>query len=119
MNNAIKLGAIVINLFVLPFFVFAAPNIADVNGTISHGNSVIISGTEFGAKTTALPNLWDTVDNQSSYNSFSNGRFWTIIIMLAFLIPMIIPGLWPTRIQPIAMFQRNKDLHIQPLAIKE
>lgn len=74
MNNAIKLGAIVINLFVLPFFVFAAPNIADVNGTISHGNSVIISGTEFGAKTTALPNLWDTVDNQSSYNSFSNGE---------------------------------------------
>jgi hypothetical protein len=48
----------------------AAPSISAVNGTISHGNSVMISGIEFGTKTTALPNLWDTVENQ--YSGLSN-----------------------------------------------
>jgi hypothetical protein len=63
-----------LNIFVvvmLPFSVLAAPAITSVSGTISHGQSITISGSGFGTKSTAAPNLWDTVSNQ--YTGLSNG----------------------------------------------
>jgi hypothetical protein len=37
----------------------AAPSISGVSGTISHGQSITISGSGFGSKSTAAPAVWD------------------------------------------------------------
>lgn len=47
--------------------------ISSLSGTASHGNSVTISGAGFGSKSTAAPQLWDTVENQSTYSGLSDG----------------------------------------------
>ena len=62
-------------VFIAGFFIaaensLAAPSISGVSGTVSDGQSVIISGSSFGTKATAAPNLWDTVSNKYS---LSNG----------------------------------------------
>ena len=58
----------------LATYAWAAPNISSVNGTISHNQSVIISGTGFGTKAVPAPVLWDTVDNIASYYGLSDGE---------------------------------------------
>jgi chitodextrinase len=44
------------------------PSISAVSGTISHGNSITISGTSFGSKSHAGPMLYDDFDNASTTN---------------------------------------------------
>jgi len=48
----------------------AVPNPTGVNGTLTHGESVTISGSGFGTKATAAPNLFDKCE---SYTGLSNG----------------------------------------------
>lgn len=53
---------------------WAAPTISSVGGTFSHNQSVTISGSGFGNKSSAAPFLWDAVDNIAAYNQISNGQ---------------------------------------------
>lgn len=62
---------IILCLLLIPSLLFAG--IDTVSGTISNGETVTITGTNFGSKSTAAPNLFDAVDNISSYSSLSNG----------------------------------------------
>lgn len=40
----------------------AAPSVSSTSGTFSHGNSVTISGSSFGSKSTAAPVKYDDFD---------------------------------------------------------
>lgn len=53
--------------------VYAQPSISNVNGTVADGNSITISGADFGTKSIAAPRLWDAVDNQPGYAGLSEG----------------------------------------------
>lgn len=71
-----KLMSYILFIFVLLFPVFtayAAPTPTGVSGTVQHGQQITISGTLFGTKTTAAPELWDTVDNISAYSAVADG----------------------------------------------
>jgi hypothetical protein len=60
--------------FLVPFNVLAAPVISPLSNTsINHGQTITINGSGFGSKSTASPQLWDTVDNQAAYSGLSNG----------------------------------------------
>jgi len=52
---------------------WAAPTISSLTGTIGHNQLVTISGSGFGNKAQAAPQLWDTVDSQSAYSGLSDG----------------------------------------------
>jgi hypothetical protein len=56
----------------IPVISIAAPSISNVSGTIANGNSIILSGSGFGTKSTAAPTLWDTVGNK--YTGLTNGQ---------------------------------------------
>jgi hypothetical protein len=51
-----------------------AVSISGASGTWTHGNTVTISGSGFGTKTTAAPNLFDRVDNISAYAAVTDGQ---------------------------------------------
>jgi len=53
---------------------WAAPAISSVSGIMGHSQSVTITGSGFGTKSSAAPFLWDTVDNISVYSGVSNGQ---------------------------------------------
>jgi hypothetical protein len=53
-------------------FVSSAPNITSVSGNLNNGNTITISGTNFGAKTTAAP-LISSYDNPISANNWASG----------------------------------------------
>ena len=53
---------------------FGDPEKPTVNGTFVDGETIIISVSYPGEKSTAAPNLWDTADNQSSYDGMSDGE---------------------------------------------
>ena len=55
-----------------------APSVTSITGTISHGGSVTLNGSNFGTKPTAAPELWDTIDNIASYSGLSNGDTITV-----------------------------------------
>ena len=48
------------------------PTITNVAGTVAHGNSVVLNGSQFGAKATPAPEEWDTIDNIASYSALAN-----------------------------------------------
>lgn len=54
-----KLVAVIMILFFIPSFSWAAPSVSDVSGTVSHGSQITISGSGFGEKKPAKPLLWD------------------------------------------------------------
>lgn len=60
-------------LILVPVIASAAPSVTGTSGAVTHGQNITISGSGFGTKSTAAPNLWDTVDNQSAYSGLSNG----------------------------------------------
>ena len=43
----------------------AAPSISSTSGTLDFGETVVISGSDFGSKATAAPQLWDNFDASS------------------------------------------------------
>lgn len=73
-RNSIRISIIIMILSIIFTNVtIAAPLVNSISGTIDHGQSVIAYGSGFGSKAQASPVLWDTVDNQSTYASVSNG----------------------------------------------
>jgi len=44
----------------------AVPSVSGVSGTISHGNSITISGSDFGIKNPAKPLMWDDGENATA-----------------------------------------------------
>jgi hypothetical protein len=42
-----------------PSAALGAPSVSDISGALTHGNTVTISGSGFGAKITAAPVVWD------------------------------------------------------------
>lgn len=63
----ISLGLIGLLCFVLiSGLSWAAPVITNVSGSAQHGETLIISGSGFGTKTTAKPLVWDSGETQSS-----------------------------------------------------
>ncbi len=68
------------NQFTLAFLAFfismqciAQPTINNVNGAIQHGQSIQISGSDFGAKAVATPLIWDDFENGTLGGSVGNG----------------------------------------------
>lgn len=51
----------------------ANPTISNVAGTFTHDSSITITGTNYGTKSTAAPDLWDTVDNIGAYSALNDG----------------------------------------------
>jgi len=56
---------------------WAAPSITNVSGTVSHGQSINISGSGFGTKTPAAPILWETFDDGMNGANISTGGKWS------------------------------------------
>jgi hypothetical protein len=52
---------------------YAAPVITGISGTLSNGNSITVTGSGFGAKSTATP-LISSYDNATAANNFHSGR---------------------------------------------
>ncbi|MEZ5543294.1 MAG: hypothetical protein R3F42_14830 [Pseudomonadota bacterium] len=52
---------------------YAAPAINGVTGVLDNNNSIAISGSGFGTKSTVAPVLWDKVDNIAAYSKLANG----------------------------------------------
>lgn len=50
-------------LLLFPTCLYSAPSITGVNGTASHGQSITISGSGFGAKDSASPVAWDDLED--------------------------------------------------------
>lgn len=71
MGNKLMLYLVVAIALFTAVHAIAAPTVNNISGTISHGQTVSISGAAFGTKSTAVPQLWDTVDNK--YTGLSHG----------------------------------------------
>ena len=56
---------------------FAAPSISSVSGTVSNGNSITISGSDFETKSPASP-IVASFNDSTAANNFSNGGTWPI-----------------------------------------
>lgn len=54
----------------MPFSAQAAPSTPNIIGSVTHGQSVTLSGTGFGSKSTSAPLMWDPVDGM--YTSTAN-----------------------------------------------
>lgn len=57
----------------LPELVWGAPVIESISGTLGNGQSITVYGSGFGSKDQARPQLWDTVDNQVTYQALTDG----------------------------------------------
>ena len=60
----------------LPNFVFGAPSISGVSGTIVDGQSVTISGSGFGIKMDAAPILWENFDSGTNGQAIGGWNGW-------------------------------------------
>ena len=61
----------------LPELVWGAPVIESISGTLGNGQSITVYGSGFGSKDQARPQLWDTVDNQVTYQALTDGILCT------------------------------------------
>ncbi len=60
-----RIGLLII--FVLsPFVCFAAPSVSSVSSSLIHGNTVTISGSDFGTKSPAAPLMWDDCEGETN-----------------------------------------------------
>jgi hypothetical protein len=57
---------------------YADPAPSGSSGIVSHGQTVTITGSGFGTKATAAPQLWDAVENISSYSALTDGQTITV-----------------------------------------
>jgi hypothetical protein len=67
------INIIVLFTTMLPLTVFASPTISVITGSVSHGEVVVVNGSEFGEKSPAEPCLWDPVVGQSAYIGLVDG----------------------------------------------
>lgn len=54
-----KIISVLLLAFTISSSLWGAPTISGVSGTVSHGQSITISGSGFGTKSTAAPTIWD------------------------------------------------------------
>jgi hypothetical protein len=54
-------------------WLYAAPSISSINGTVTHGQYVTIHGSSFGTKSTAQPVVWDDCSGTSITSKWSGG----------------------------------------------
>lgn len=54
----------------------AVPSVSGVSGTVSHGESVTISGSGFGTKSTAAPIIYDDFENYESNQPLGDTAIW-------------------------------------------
>jgi len=54
-----RIALLGIIFIILSFMVYADPTISSVSGTVEHGQTITISGTDFGYKSPAVPLWWD------------------------------------------------------------
>jgi hypothetical protein len=55
-----------------------APSISSTSGTFSHGNSVTVSGSGFGTKSTAAPALFEDFEDGTDGDLLSGTSFWMV-----------------------------------------
>lgn len=63
-------------LFALPSLAYAAPTITNVSGALTHGNTITVSGSGFGAKSPAAPVLWAPFDTSLAPSSLGRATSW-------------------------------------------
>jgi len=56
MKHGIVYGSI---FLILVYAVYADPSVNSISGTVEHGQTITISGSQFGAKSPAAPLMWD------------------------------------------------------------
>jgi hypothetical protein len=59
-------------------YVLAAPVITAATGTINHGESLVIGGTDFGSKPTPVPVAWDTLED-GTCNTTATAGSWSSV----------------------------------------
>jgi hypothetical protein len=64
-------------VFMLSAYAFGAPDISEVSGSISTGDSTVISGSDFGTKSPAAPMLFDNFNSGSSGSYIIDSPNWT------------------------------------------
>lgn len=69
-NRATLIIALIIQVFVYVNS-HAAPENISVSGTLTNGQTVIITGSGFGTKSQAAPELWDTFENAANGSSLA------------------------------------------------
>lgn len=71
--NLSRLAAPAALIFAISSTALAAPTVTGTSGTLSHGSSLVITGTGFGTKSAAAPWRWDPVEGVSYYEGLSDG----------------------------------------------
>lgn len=56
---------------------FSAPSVSGV-GSLSHGSQVVISGNDFGTKSTAAPIRWDNFEDNTTGQSIGTATSWWV-----------------------------------------
>ena len=74
----LKISLILILFLTFPRLVFGAPSISGVEGTLSHGQNITISGADFGSKSQATPVVWDDLED-GVMNTFATIGTWNSI----------------------------------------
>lgn len=73
-----KLLNILLLFLLIPSIGHGAPSITGVSGTLTHGQTVTITGSQFGTKATAAPVTWDTFEDGTANLSATIGTWETI-----------------------------------------
>ena len=58
-----KIFFLLVVFLILPSFVFAAPSISSISGTVSDGQNVTVFGSGFGIKSNVKPVYWDNFES--------------------------------------------------------
>lgn len=58
----------IIILCLIPVSAIAAPSVSSTSGSISHGLTITISGSDFGTKSPAAPLMWDDMEGETAGN---------------------------------------------------
>jgi hypothetical protein len=67
---------LLLTFLLLPSIAFAAPSISNVSGTVEEGESITITGSSFGTKSTAAPLLWDDFESGSDGAALTTDDNW-------------------------------------------
>lgn len=65
-----KLTVILVVVLGIPYFAEAQPRIDGVSGTLTHGETVVVSGASFGVKNPAAPLVWDDGSDNPPLSSY-------------------------------------------------
>lgn len=57
---------------------WAAPSITDATGTFTSGQTITITGSDFGSKATAAPVVWDTIEDGTADTTATTGTWSSV-----------------------------------------